>query len=127
MEVWVPGQHRRAQPGEAADPTSIDAVVAKACRLAVGVHATNATRAWRTRAVVSPLVLCSDLCVLPADDISDMAHLRFAERSTQADTEAAALRAHDQEAAEYESRIGAAQSPDYMGAAIRSMLTSADG
>ena len=71
-----------ASRGQQAASASVDATLARAWRLAMGVRATMDERSWERGASNSPCVLESDLGALNARERCYLAHLRYAGRTT---------------------------------------------
>ena len=113
MEVWGPRDPRSAAATALLAP--IEAVLARATRMAAGVHTAATEGAGARQRGVTPNVLFADTHVLSALDASGVAHLRFCERTRH--MPAAARPALG-------LAVPANLAPDLMGAAVRGSVTS---
>ena len=112
MEVWGPSDPRSAAALRLLAP--IEAVLQRAVKMAVGVHATATEGASTRQRGVTPNVLLADMHVLSASDACGVAHLRYHERTAVAPAARSGVREDGQ--------IPANLAPDLMGAAVRASM-----
>ena len=121
MDVWGPNHGIQGRP---ASLQPLSDVIDKACRVAMGLHATTGSKAWSKYTSVCKSVLQSDFRLLPPLLQVELAHARLCKRSLPNDKRVFPSGEH----VELEDAIASSayMAPDHLGALLRANLPADD-